>query len=57
MFIGRDHELEKLERIYKYNGNGLAIVLVGGNKGIGKTTLVEEFPLRSVREQIYKNSR
>ena len=43
MFIGRDHELEKLERIYKYNGNGLAIVLVGGNKGIGKTTLVEEF--------------
>ena len=43
MFIGRDHELEKLERIYKYNGNGLAIVLVGGDKGIGKTTLIEEF--------------
>ena len=41
MFVGRDKEIEKLERIYKQDG--LHIVLLGGKKGVGKTTLLEEF--------------
>ena len=41
MFVGRDKELEQLERIY--NQRGFYAVLVTGAQGIGKTAFIEEF--------------
>ena len=41
MFIGREKELEYLDRIHKQSG--FHVVLIGGKKGVGKTTLLEEF--------------
>ncbi len=41
MFVGRDKELEQLERIY--NQRGFYTVLVTGAPGIGKTAFIEEF--------------
>ena len=49
MFVGRDKELETLERIY--NQSGFQVVIVSGARGVGKTALVEEFCKR--RENIF----
>ena len=39
--VGRQNELNALQRIYEQEGFGLAVVL--GRRGVGKTTLVSEF--------------
>ena len=41
MFIGREKELSQLEEAY--NGEGCKFFVIQGGKGIGKTTLIEEF--------------
>ncbi|MBQ6002724.1 MAG: cyclic nucleotide-binding domain-containing protein [Synergistaceae bacterium] len=41
MFIGREKELTQLEEAY--NGEGCKFFVIQGGKGIGKTTLIEEF--------------
>lgn len=41
MFIGRDAELNFLENYY--NREGSQIVVVYGQRGVGKTTLLEKF--------------
>ena len=41
MFIGREKELSQLEEAY--HGEGCKFFVIQGGKGIGKTTLIEEF--------------
>jgi predicted ATPase len=42
-FIGRQAELESLLEIFDATRDGPAVVLLGGEAGIGKTRLVSEF--------------
>ncbi len=40
-FAGRDSELDFLER--QYDRTGSQLIVVYGNKGVGKTRLLQEF--------------
>ena len=42
-YVGRDRELEKLERGFDANGAGLQVFDIVGEPGIGKSRLVHEF--------------
>ena len=41
MFIGRENELDKLNRMYK--GDKFESVIIYGRRRVGKTTLINEF--------------
>jgi hypothetical protein len=42
-YVGRDRELETLERCMADNSNGIKVVDIAGEPGIGKSRLVHEF--------------
>ena len=41
MFVGREHELSVMQRLY--NRQGFKMVVLYGRRRVGKTSLIEEF--------------
>ena len=41
MFVGREHELDVMQRLY--DRRGFEMVVLYGRRRIGKTSLIEEF--------------
>jgi class 3 adenylate cyclase len=50
-FIGRDRELDALERGFEATGSGIRIIDIVGEPGIGKTRLLHEFRARASRRR------
>jgi class 3 adenylate cyclase/DNA-binding CsgD family transcriptional regulator len=51
IFVGREHELDRLERLWKEAAaDEVRIALLAGEPGVGKTRLAAEFAARVVRQ-------